>query len=85
MLEINVQDCKECAAIKNLISQVDKELYRMTRAEYHNLAYLSTRCHTKLEIKRLIRYKSILNNLFWNSQYYDYDFKKIISKIKSLL
>lgn len=85
MLEINVKDCKECGSIKELLCQVEDRIYAMSKSEYNNLSFLSKKNHTKYEIKRLIRYKNILNNLFWNTSYYDFDFKTIISRIKTLI
>lgn len=85
MLEINVKDCKDCGDIQNLLDKLDNKLFRMANDEYNHLVYLSDKNHTKAEIKTIIRYKRILDNIFWNSQYYDRDYKNILSKIKSIV
>jgi hypothetical protein len=85
MLAVIVKECKDCDSIKEILAELDEKIYRMTRDEYHSLAYLSNKNHRRAQIKRLIRYKGILENLFWNSSYYNYDFKTIVSKIKTLI
>lgn len=85
MLSINIQECKHCQGIRILSDKLEYKISRMARDEYHSAIYLSSKNHTRAEIKRLIRYKNILNNLFWNSTYYDISAETIMSKIKSLI
>lgn len=85
MLAVIVKECKDCDSIKEILADVDEKIYIMSRDEYHNITYLTNKNHKRAQIKRLIRYKSILENLFWNSKYYSYDFKTIVSKIKSII
>lgn len=85
MLSVNIKECQHCEGIRVLLDKVEYKLSRMARNEYHSAIYLSSKNHTKKEIKTLIRYKNILNNLFWNSTYYDMSAEKIMSKIKSIV
>lgn len=84
MLEVDVKDCKDCG-IGDILSKLDDRIYSIIRDEYHSLIYLSKKNYTRGEIKKLIRYKNILNNLFWNSSYYNISHKIILSKIKTLI
>lgn len=84
MLEINVKECKNCG-IQELLDGIDDKLYKLGRDQFHNAIYLSNPPSNSFQIKRLIRYKNILENIRWNSSYYSFPYEQIISKIKTLI
>ena len=84
MLNISVKDCKDCGAISEVSRELDCKIASLSLKEYNHIVYLAPSERPKL-LKRLMYYRGILNNLYFNSSYYCFDYKIILSRIKSLI
>lgn len=85
MLDIRVGKCDNCNDITLAIEAIDKRIAKIVKSMYMNLTLYSEKKYSFKEIKTLIRYKNILANLYYNGYYYEgFDYRQIISRVKSL-
>lgn len=87
MQTIFVKACKDCNEIKSLVSSIDTKIKELTTNSLYNKKYLADRKTNRRQLQDLIYYRSIADNLYWDSNYYypDYTRTQIISQIKTLL
>lgn len=86
MLTYLLNTCKDCDSIKETLHQLDEKISRVTTNNYQNLIFQLTKPFSISKLKILLRYKEILKNLYWNVNYYHpYNYKDIVSKVKTLI
>lgn len=77
-------ECLECSSIEEAMSSVNKKLAEYGKIHYNKITKMSSACYDKQKVADLITYKGILNHLLHNSCYYAFDYKEILSKVKTL-
>jgi hypothetical protein len=79
-------NCENCTAIFDALDRVNKVLAQFGKNKYLNDRYLLEKSFKKDKISLLSRYRDILENLTWNSQYYlpYFSADTIISRVKIL-
>ena len=81
-----VKCCDDCDSVKQTLNQLDEKISGLTDNNYQNRIYLLSRPFDIRQLKTLLYYKKILLNLYWNLKYYpNYDYKKIVAKVKTLI
>ena len=79
-------NCVACGEVFEALCRVNKVLSKYAKNRYLNNAFLTKKVFPKDKIKTLIRYKSILENLTWNGDFYlpYFTATSIISRVKVL-
>ncbi len=83
MLSIRIQDCDNCG-LTEMAKELDCAISDTAQNQYNHFAYLAP-AEKKSRITQLLFYKSIMDNLYWNGDYYCYNYKDIISRIKRII
>jgi hypothetical protein len=85
MLDVRTYDCEHCGDVKHTLDLVDERIATLSERGYNSASFLTPVHYSMRDVKDLIYFKNILQNIYWNSEYYSYDYKKILSKVKSLI
>jgi hypothetical protein len=86
MFKYLLNTCKDCDSVKETLTLLDKKIAQLTTNNYQNLVFQLTKPFDHSKLKKLIVYKGLLINLYFNKNYYyPYDYKVIVSKAKTLL
>ena len=86
MVPYLVKECNDCSSVQEAIDLIDHTLGKYGKNKYSNNAYLTSKPFPTDRIKLLTRYKEILDNLLWKSDFYAPQFSvvTIISRVKVL-
>lgn len=85
MQNVYIVDCKECGDIASAIFRLDEKIAKIVNNMYLSLTVYAEKRYSRQELKTLIRYRNILQHLYYNGDYYTgFDYRQIISKVKSI-
>jgi len=86
MVPYLVKECNDCSSVQEAIDLIDHTLGKYGKNKYHNNAYLTTKPFPNEKVKLLTRYREILENLLWKSDFYEpyHSVVTIISRVKVL-
>jgi hypothetical protein len=81
-----VKTCTDCGEAFEALDRLNKTLSKYAKNRYQTSQYLLKKAFPKDRIKLLIWYKDALENLTWDSNYYQPSFSAdtIISRVKIL-
>jgi hypothetical protein len=70
MVSYLLNDCNDCGSVFKAIDSIDVILAKYAKNKYDNELYLTRKPFPKHKIKLLARYKDILEDLTWTSDFY---------------
>src|ERR1044071_9195077 len=81
MLSFILKGCKDCDSLEESICGLDAALATFGKNAWQNISYLTNRPLIGIEVKRLMYYREIMNNLKWDQTFYSpYCFPDIVSR-----
>lgn len=82
MLSLRLTNCPECANIPSILRKIDCKLAELGNNLYNNISYMLNKPIPASDILRLIGYKRILTNKYYNPNYLpEYSINSISSKV----
>jgi hypothetical protein len=88
MLSVDIKGCSDCHSISETLSQIDMEIYYLSKLRDQNFKFDLELCVDKEKIEKLIVYKRILERRFRNPEYMaccGVSLESIISRVKPLV
>lgn len=81
MLSFYLTQCTDCGNLESALCAVEGALAQYGKDAWQNLTYMTQKPVPNVQVKKLIYYREILNNLKWDqSFYFPHHFQVIVSR-----